>query len=287
MIQDIFPRQFHNEFRPVPPQPADAVLCFQSGQALIGEEKEIRFPTVSDFPGSEFLYLFSVDERPFFLVRGGAEARSDTPPAGFRFVEVRTFFRRGEPRHLAFAGTVGFHLASWYERNTFCGACGARMGHSKKERALVCPNCGQTVYPTISPAVIVGVLHKGKILMTKYAGRSYKNYALVAGFNEIGESIEETVYREVKEEVGLPVKNLRYYKSQPWPFTSSLLMGFFCELDGECEEILLDQEELSEAGWYGPEEVPDDAEHTSLTAEMMAVFKRGGVGSITRRPLEG
>ena len=96
--------------------------------------------------------------------------------------------------------------------------------------------------------------------MTKYAGRSFKNYALIAGYNEIGETIEQTVRREVMEEVGLPVKNLRYYKSQPWTFSGSLLMGFFCELDGDAEDITLDRDELAEGGWYTPEEVPDDAE---------------------------
>ena len=101
------------------------------------------------------------------------------------------------------------------------------------------------VYPVISPAVIIAVTHNGKLLMSKYAGREYKKYALIAGFNEIGETIEETVHREVMEEVGLKVKNLKYYKSQPWPFTGTLLMGFFCELDGEDDRITLEEEELA------------------------------------------
>ena len=110
--------------------------------------------------------------------------------------------------------------------------------------------------------------------MSRYAGREYKNYALIAGFNETGESIEQTVRREVMEEVGLKVKNLQYYKSQPWPFSDTLLMGFFCELDGDDESIRLEEDELSEAAFYAPEDVPDDNEHASLTAEMMMVFKR-------------
>ena len=102
------------------------------------------------------------------------------------------------------------------------------------------------VFPKIAPAVIVGVTHGDKILMTKYAGREYKRYALIAGFTEIGETAEETVKREVMEEVGLTVKNIRYYKSQPWGFDSNLLLGYFCELAEE-EEIHLDEEELSVA----------------------------------------
>ena len=112
--------------------------------------------------------------------------------------------------------------------------------------------------------------------MSKYTGRIYKNYALLAGFNEIGESIEETVSREVMEEVGLKVKNIRYYKSQPWSFSDTLLMGFFCDLDGE-EEINLDREELAMAEWFDREKMPVEREDLSLTNDMMMAFKEGRV----------
>jgi NAD+ diphosphatase len=150
------------------------------------------------------------------------------------------------------------------------------MAADHKERMMRCPSCGKMYYPTICPAVIVAVMHKGRLLMSKYAGREYTRFALLAGFAESGESIEETVHREIMEEVGLKVKNLRFYKSQPWPFTDTLLMGFFCELDGEDDGITLDEEELSMAGWYGPEEIPEDTEHASLTSEMMTLFRSCG-----------
>ena len=130
--------------------------------------------------------------------------------------------------------------------------------------------------PKICPAVIIAVTHGDKILMSKYAGREYKKYALLAGFNETGESIEETVRREVMEEVGLKVKNLRYYKSQPWSFTDTLLMGFFCELDGE-DGITLDTDELAMAEWFERDKMPVEAEDLSLTNEMMMAFKHGKV----------
>ena len=131
-------------------------------------------------------------------------------------------------------------------------------------------------FPKICPAVIIGVTHGDRILMSKYTGRIYKNYALLAGFNEIGESIEETVSREVMEEVGLKVKNIRYYKSQPWSFSDTLLMGFFCDLDGE-EEINLDREELAMAEWFDREKMPVEREDLSLTNDMMMAFKEGRV----------
>ena len=132
------------------------------------------------------------------------------------------------------------------------------------------------VYPKISPAVIVGVIHNDKILMSKYAGRAYTRYALIAGFTEIGENAEQTVAREVMEEVGLKVKNIRYYKSQPWAFSDSLLMGFFAELDGD-DTITLDTNELAEAGWFSRDEIDLEDDHLSLTREMIMLFKRNEV----------
>lgn len=136
-----------------------------------------------------------------------------------------------------------------------------------------CLSCGQTEYPKICPAVIVAVTKGDQLLLTKYAGRSFRRYALIAGFTEIGETVEETVQREVMEEVGLKVKNIRYYKSQPWSFSGTLLMGFFADLDGD-DHIHLDENELSVAEWHSREEVPED-DGISLTREMMQVFRDG------------
>lgn len=133
---------------------------------------------------------------------------------------------------------------------------------------------GRTVYPKICPAVIVAVCHGDRLLLTKYAGRSFRRYALVAGFNEIGESIEETVRREVLEETGLQVDNLRFYKSQPWVVTDSLLFGFFAELAGpDC--IHLQEEELAEAQWFPRNALPTDHSSDSLTGEMIEIFRAG------------
>ena len=113
-------------------------------------------------------------------------------------------------------------------------------------------------------------------MLTRYRGRPFRQYALVAGFNEIGESIEDTVRREVLEEVGLHVGELRFYKSQPWTFTDSLLMGFFARLDGS-DEITVQESELSEARWFSREEIPQDHSAISLTGEMIEVFRRGEI----------
>jgi NAD+ diphosphatase len=138
---------------------------------------------------------------------------------------------------------------------------------------LRCPDCGNMIFPKISPAVIVGVTDGDRLLMSKYAGRDYTHYALIAGYTEIGETLEQTVQREVMEEVGLKVKNIRYYASQPWSFSGALLAGFFCDVDGDTH-ITLDENELSVAEWFRREDIPDNAT-ISLTGTMMKAFKEG------------
>ena len=136
------------------------------------------------------------------------------------------------------------------------------------------------VFPKIAPAVIVGVTNGDKILMTKYAGREYKKYALIAGFTEIGETAEQTVEREVMEEVGLHVKNIRYYKSQPWGYDSDLLLGYFCELAEE-HKIELDETELSLAEWIDYKDVPDDPQVIALITidEPVGIYYGGTIAA--------
>ena len=139
---------------------------------------------------------------------------------------------------------------------------------------MKCSHCGHMIYPRLMPAVIVGVINGDSILMTKYANRPMSFYALIAGFTEIGETLEECVAREVREEAGLKVKNLRYYKSQPWGSVQDLLMGFYCEVDGD-DTIHLEREELKEGRWVPREGIQGQKDDLSLTNEMMMVFKAG------------
>ena len=122
--------------------------------------------------------------------------------------------------------------------------------------------------------MIVAVTHGDRLLLSKYAGRAYTRYALLAGYTEIGETIEQTVHREVMEEVGLQVKNLRYYKSQPWGVDGNVLMGFFCDVDGS-DDIHIDENELSMAAWYPRDALPARDDGISLTREMIRIFGEG------------
>ena len=141
---------------------------------------------------------------------------------------------------------------------------------------MVCPVCGNRSYPRIMPAVIVGVTDGERILMTRYRGREYNGHALIAGFCEIGETGEDTVRREVFEETGVRVKNITYYKSQPWGTANDLLMGFYCELDGD-PGITMDPNELKYAAWVKREKIELQPDDCSLTNEMMMMFKTGKI----------
>lgn len=279
MIQDITPHTYHNEYRPVPPEQESLVLYFEGDRVLVKrQEGSLSFPCFSELPAPELklsqdlLYLFSIDDRTFYLAR----QRPAFDETLFKMESIR-IFRDTPPGWLSFAGITAHQLYHWYDSHRFCGKCGRPLVHSSKERMLQCPDCGIMEYPKISPAVIVGILHRDRLLMSKYAGRGATHYALIAGFAEIGETIEETVKREVYEEVGLHVKNLRYYKSQPWSFSDTLLFGFFAELEGEDDSITLDTQELATAGWFTREEAPAQPLNISLTSEMIWKFKNGEV----------
>lgn len=263
MIQDIEPR-LDNRFADLPPRPEDFALCFRADAVLLSlQGGALHFPTVGECGGSG-RYLFSIGERRYYLC--------EAAPFGDFAYEAVAVLRQYPPREQAFAGVTALHLYRWYRDHRFCGRCGAPMRHSQTERAMVC-SCGNTVYPAIAPAVIVGVVNGDKICLTKY-NRGYAHWALVAGYTEIGETPEQTVEREVMEETGLRVKNIRYYKSQPWGLSGSLLLGYFCEAAGD-DTIRVDHDELKEGRWFTAEEIDFPDDHFSLTREMIARFREG------------
>lgn len=308
MIQDIAPKIMHNQFRDYGPEQMkdeDTAFVFEGRNVLchVDEQAGISFPKAGELLAAgasreHFRYLFSIDDRPFWLfssfeedadarsVLAGLKAKSGDPgscasghaeDAGEYSVETLRVLRRTKPKEECYAGETAYHLYVWYRDNSFCGRCGEHFEYSHKERAMICPSCGNVVYPKIAPAVIVGILNSSgdKIVMTRYAGREYKGHALVAGFCEIGETAEDTVRREVLEEVGLHVRNIRYYKSQPWGFDSNLLFGYYCTAD-EDEPIHMDDGELAKAVWISRDEIGAEERNLSLTAEMIMHFKEEG-----------
>lgn len=274
MIQDIYPHKLHNEYHPdQSPRPDDAIICLVGNKILVGgKENAFLFPQRSELPGvSDGIYLFSLDHQAFYLFDGDLSRHLGSYQ--YRTLRDIRWHLKG-PRENLYAAYTAYHLTTWYRENRFCGSCGQATVHAEAERALHCPACGRVIYPRLNPAVIVGVTDGNRILMTKYANRDVSFYALIAGFTEIGETMEECVAREVMEEVGLKVKNLRYYKSQPWGSADDILMGFYCDADGTTD-IRLDEEELREAVWVERDAIEGQPDNLSLTNEMMMVFKAG------------
>lgn len=273
MIQDIYPHKLWNEYNPNPDmKDTDYVLVFdQKGSALMKKETTVEFPTVSMVKNKEELtYLFKVDDTNYFL-----STEDNIIEHSFEFYPPRFIFSdHSEDQHKVYALTTGKHLFDWYRDNQYCGRCGKKMHHDEKERCMVC-QCGNRSYPRIMPAVIVGVLNKDKILVTRYR-EGYGYNALIAGFCEIGETVEETVAREVMEEAGIKVKNIRYYKSQPWGIANDILLGYYCEVDGD-DTIQLDKNELRYGAWLTQDELELQPNNYSLTNEMMRMFKEGKI----------
>lgn len=282
MLQDLTSGRLENEFRNRKPQAEDIVLCFQNQQMLLKSSADgiSEFPTCLEvsqwidgwttwFPEG-FRYVFRMQNQNYFVWLGDLDAETY---GDYRFAPVRSF-RETLTKEQYYATMTAWHLYNWYRCNKFCGNCGGKTVHGEEERMLRCETCGNTIYPRISPAVIVAVTDGDRLLMSKYAGRGFTRYALIAGYTEIGETMEQTVQREVMEEVGLRVKNIRYYKSQPWGIDGNVLMGFYCDLDGD-DTIHIDEKELALAEWHHRGALPAKDDGLTLTREMIRIFDEG------------
>lgn len=280
MIQDIAPHKYDVTYRNVEVADDDIMLIYRDNALLCRRSgDEIIFPSVKDLEGvfpnvrEKAKFLFRIDENDYFELR-----KPEIEPFDEWDYVPKDAVRSLKPIWRVFAAVTGFHIHDWYTNHRFCGRCGQKMEAPGNERAMKCSDCGKIYYPQICPSVIVGVVDSDRILLTKYAvsHSSYRRYALIAGYTEVGESMEDTVRREVMEEVGLKVKNIQYYGSQPWSYTDTILMGFFCEVDGS-PEITMDERELSVAEWLERDEIPDESADSSisLTGTMIKAFKDG------------
>lgn len=196
--------------------------------------------------------------------------------------EIPKQFERAQRRKLKrIGGIAAFKLASaawgladWHAQAQFCGKCGARMIPAPREdHAMKCPACGHMLFPVICPAVIVAVEKDGKILLAKNRQSPFKNFSVLAGFVEVGESFEDTVRRELMEEVGIEVDGIAYFGSEHWPFPRSLMVGFTARWTRG--EAVPDGTELSEAAWFAPDEIPSNVPTTdSIAGRLIEDFKR-------------
>ena len=275
MIHQIFPHRFNNTYLPdTTAGDDDIVLLYNENSLLLKTGYDgIAFPRKRDIPELtseiETVFLFTLDDVPCFLVPDTLNVQ--TP--GLAYMNLG-FFRTEKKREIAWTGITGYHLKTWYAQNCFCGKCGTRNLRKSDERALSCPECGTVVYPRISPAVIVAILCRGRILLARNSNFPGNWYSLIAGYVDVGESLEEAVVREVKEEVGLDVWNIRYYRSQPWPVSGSMMIGFVAEAD-DSQPLLVDGKEIAEAAWFTGGTLPEYPPNISISGEMIEKFVNG------------
>lgn len=195
MIQDIEPQRFNNQYsNRREPEDHDMVLFSEKMifAKVMDDENLLGFMTYGELQKitgcdrkiGDLVYLFSIDDTAYFMWNG--DNRLAAPGYEYRSMyKTRACY----PKTAVLAAATGWHLSLWYRTNRFCGACGERTVHDEKERMLRCPSCGRLIFPVIAPAVIVGVIDGDRIILTTYAGREYKRYALIAGFTEIGRAL--------------------------------------------------------------------------------------------------
>ena len=159
-------------------------------------------------------------------------------------------------------------LVEWDRNHRFCGRCATPTETAPTERSRRCPACGLAAFPRLAPAIITLVHRRdGRVLLARNAGWPTAMYSCLAGFVEPGESVEAAVRREVNEEVGLEVGDLHYFGSQPWPFPHSLMLGFHARHQGG--EIEVDGEEISDARWFGADELPEIPGRISIARKLI------------------
>lgn len=211
-------------------------------------------------------YIGLLDGKPCYAVW---LTSATAAPEGMVFKGLRGLFGVIEDE-LFWIAARAFQIADWDRNNNYCGRCGHPTRSSSRERAKECPACGLKSYPRISPAVIVAVIRGNRILLARAFRFPVKIYSVIAGFVEPGETLEECIRREIKEEVNIEVKNIRYFGSQPWPFPHSLMIAFTAEYAKG--SIKIDDEEIMDAGWFAPHDLPPIPGRISIARRLIDWF---------------
>lgn len=208
-------------------------------------------------------YIGKLEGQHCYSVEVSPEAKDQH---GMCFLDLKSLYGELEEDIFILAGRA-LQIVNWDKNHQYCGRCGAQTETIQDERAKRCPKCGLINYPQICPAVITAVLKNDKILMAHNSGFVANRYSVIAGFLEPGETLEECAEREIMEEVGLKVKNIKYFGSQPWPFPNSMMIGYIAEYDSG--EILVDGVEITEADWYDAKNLPEIPTKISIARKLI------------------
>jgi NAD+ diphosphatase len=254
------------------PDPRTYIFC---GDALLVRDADLALPSAA--VGRALLpagrALLPVGMLAGHYCQATWVDRETPPPAGFSFLTLRRMFGAMDDGLLSIAGRA-FQIAEWARTHQFCGVCATPMTPLAGERCFRCPACGHAAYPRISPAMMVLVQRGEEILLARHSRLPTSRFTALAGFLEAGETIEEAIHREVFEEVGLRVKDLKYFGSQSWPFPHSLMIAFTAQHAGG--EIVIDGDEISAARWFGTSDVvPEFPTKISIAGELITAHLPG------------
>lgn len=247
---------------------SELAIVFVSNKILVKTSKEVpEIPFYHELLNknievNEKQYLGEFDGHPCFCM----EAKECSIPDGMDLCDMRSLLGNMDEDLFLLTGRA-FQIMNWNRMNKFCGKCGTKTRTKEGERAKICPDCGSVFYPRISPAVIVAITREDKILLAHNKNFRQNWYSVIAGFVEPGETFEDCVKREVKEEVGIEVGNIRYFGSQPWPFPDSLMVGFTA--DWESGEIQADGIEINDAGWFDAGNLPQTPTEVSIAGRLI------------------
>lgn len=233
----------------------------KAGQVPVGEYREL---TLSAEP-EQVCYLGQDNNVDAYLLINHDQITDDT-----QWVSARELLAAGERIFELAARAV--QVALFLQTHRFCGQCGSAMSLVNWELAMLCNKCGHRCYPRIAPCVLVGILHHDKILLARSSRHRAGFYSILAGFVESAETLEQAAVREVKEEVGIDIANLRYVGSQPWPFPHSLMTGFIADYAGG--DIVCQPQEIEEAGWFSLNELPQVPPIETLSGQIIAQIQK-------------
>ncbi|MCB0005239.1 MAG: NAD(+) diphosphatase [Anaerolineales bacterium] len=244
-------------------------FIFRGYQILVFEKNELfALPQVIALSeiGLQSLrsfYLGSLDGQPCFVAELDDLVEA---PAGMQFRNLRSLYSAFPEKLFWIAGRAQ-HFLDWDRYHQYCGRCGTPTVRARNDWNKQCPKCELSHYPRLSPAIIVLVERGDEILLARANRYQGAMYSVLAGFVEPGESLEDTLHREIFEEVGIKVKNVRYFGSQPWPFPNSLMVGFTCEY--ESGELVLQEEEIADAQWFTADNMPEIPPGISISRRLI------------------
>ena len=260
MIEKSLYENYQIEFSDViAPDNDDYLFVFNEDRQLYLDLNKKLPENLDDFDVNFCLYIGIYDGRKSFVVN------VDGDESFYDLQEVYEFDH--DLYHIAGKAVL---VNDWYISHRFCGRCGTPTRLDEKDMMLKCPKCGQNHYPRIAPAIIVAIRNGDELLMAKHSYHDNIRYALIAGFVEPGEAIEEAVHREVLEEVGIKIKNLKYMRSQSWPFPNSLMLGFMAEYDSG--DIKVDGDEILKAKWFKKDEIIRYGSDISISDWLIQTF---------------